>query len=274
MSGIVHALTGKDGKLITEMRLSDGYVNATKLVQAAGKKMNHWSSIKKTKEYLDAFAGQAGVAASSLVQQQHGKGADQATWVHPEVAVDIAAWCSVAFKIQVNRLVTRYLSGQITATESAEASKKAAEEIDVVDDMPAASHQLLRWNELTKAKSDTLKEVTDGKAHSAYWRTDDAINMGATGKTTKELRVTLQIKKGTPRDRMGAAMLGMIAFQEGMIDKALREAKQDKGDFLKDSEAIGVAETITNEALQFCKKTGGVDLPMLQYKAPGDLCDD
>ncbi len=93
--------------------------------------------------------------------------------------------------------------------------------------------------------------------------------MGCTGKTTKQLRVDLGIKKGgTPRDRMGAAMLGMIAYQEGTVQTALREAREDKGAFLKDWEAIGIAEVITEEAAQFCEKTKGFELPMLQYKPP------
>ena len=53
-----------------------------------------------------------------------------------------------------------------------------------------------------------------------------------------------------------------------MVDKALREAKDDKGDYPKDWEAIGVAEKITDEAEAFCKKTKGFELPMLQYKPP------
>lgn len=275
MTDLVHALRAKDGTLITEMRLSDGYVNATKMTKVAKKQVGHWLENRKTKEYLEAFADDIGKPIAFLVQRRHGLGSDQATWVHPEIAVDVAAWCCPAFKIQVNRLVVRYLTGQITRQESQAAAQATASVVDVIDDTPQVSPQLIQWNrqrddsrQLTKAKSDTLKEVTGGKAYSAYWRNNDAINKAATGKTTKELRVQLGIKKGTPRDRMGAPMLGMIAYQEGMVDKALREAKEDKGEFLKDWEAIGVAETVTDEAEAFCNRTKGFELPMLQYKPP------
>lgn len=201
-----------DGTLVTELRLSDGYVNATKMTKAAKKQLGHWLENRKTKEYLEAFADDIGKPISFFVQRQHGLGSDQATWVHPEIAVDIAAWCSNAFKIQVNRLVHRFLKGEITTEESRQAAQATAEVVDVIDDTPQVPPRLIQWNkqrddsrELTKAKSDTLREVTDGKAHSAYWRTNDAINKGATGKTTKELRVELGIKKkGTQSASFGA----------------------------------------------------------------------
>jgi hypothetical protein len=276
MAEIVHSLTGKDGKLITQMRLSDGYVNLTVMAKACNKKFNDYSRGKAAKEYLEVLSADTGSPVSALVQQQHGSGANQATWGHPEVAVDVAAWCSPVFKIQVNRLVTRYLSGQIKAAESQAAAAEVAAAVEVANDVPPVPPQLVQWNkqrddgrELTKAKSDVIKEVTGGKAYGAYWRINDAINMGCTGKTTKQLRVDLGIKKGgTPRDRMGAAMLGMIAYQEGTVQTALREAREDKGAFLKDWEAIGIAEVITEEAALFCEKTKGFELPMLQYKPP------
>ena len=120
MATLIHTLTNGDGKLITELRMEDGYINATKMAKAAGKKLSNWLQNKTTRDYLEGFSIEAGIAASMLVQQKHGKGDQQGTWVHPEIAVDVAAWCSVPFKIQVNRLVVRYLIGEISSSESAE----------------------------------------------------------------------------------------------------------------------------------------------------------
>ena len=265
----------KGRSLKIEVRQSDGYFNATLMCKSAGKLFADYSRLKATGRYHKRLSDVMGIHISSLVQQERGKGKDQNTWIHRKIAVHFAQWVSEDFGIWVGDLVERFLTGQVTTEQSKAAAQEISDAVEPAQELPQVSAQLIQWNrqrddsrELTKTKSDTLKEVTGGKAYSAYWRNNDAINKAATGKTTKELRVQLGIKKGTPRDRMGAPMLGMIAYQEGMVDKVLREAKEDKGDFLKDWEAIGVAETVTDEAEAFCKKTKGFELPMLQYKPP------
>ncbi len=259
----------KGRTLKVKIRESDGYFNATLMCQSAGKQMREYKRQKGTASYLARLSAIVGINTKDLVSETI---RSEGIWVHRKVAIHLAQWISEDFAIWVTDLVEKFITGQVTT----EQSQAAAAEVAAATARPEVPPQLIQWNkqrgdsrELTKAKSDALREVTNGKAHSAYWRTNDGINKGATGKTTKELRVELGIKKGgTPRDRMGAPMLGMIAYQEGMVDKALREAREDKGDFLKDWEAIGVAEKITDEAEAFCKKTKGFELPMLQYKPP------
>ena len=258
--------------LKVEIRQSDGFFNATLMCQSAGKRWGNYYDIDRTRLYLSRLSAITGITAKDLVSQTI---RSEGTWVHRKVAIHLAQWISPDFAVWVTDLVERYVTGQVTTEQSRAAAQEISEAVEPARDSPQIPAQLIQWNrqrddsrELTKTKSDTLKEVTGGKAYSAYWRNNDAINKAATGKTTKELRVQLGIKKGTPRDRMGAPMLGMIAYQEGMVDKVLREAKEDKGDFLKDWEAIGVAETVTDEAEAFCKKTKGFELPMLQYKPP------
>ncbi len=260
-----------------EIRQSDGYYDATLMCRSAGKLVADYTRTKGAASFKKRLSDVMGITISSLVQQERGKGKDQSTWVHRKIALHLAQWISDDFALWVTDLVEKFLTGQVTTEQSQAAAAEVAAAVDVVNDVPpTVPPQLVQWNnqrddgrELTKAKSDVIKEVTGGKAYGAYWRINDAINMGCTGKTTKQLRVDLGIKKGgTPRDRMGAAMLGMIAYQEGTVQTALREAREDKGAFLKDWEAIGIAEVITEEAAQFCEKTKGFELPMLQYKPP------
>jgi len=259
-----------------EIRQCDGYYNATLMCQSAGKLVADYTRTKGAASFKKRLSDVMSLSISSLVQQERGKGKDQSTWVHRKVALHLAQWISEDFAIWVSDLVEKFLTGQVTTEQSQAAASEVAAATQPATVPPTVPPQLVQWNkqrddgrELTKAKSDVIKEVTGGKAYGAYWRINDAINMGCTGKTTKQLRVDLGIKKGgTPRDRMGAAMLGMIAYQEGTVQTALREAREDKGAFLKDWEAIGIAEVITEEAAQFCEKTKGFELPMLQYKPP------
>ena len=61
------------------MRMEDGYINATKMAKAAGKKLSNWLQNKTTRDNLEGFSIEARIAASMLVQQKHGTGDQQGT---------------------------------------------------------------------------------------------------------------------------------------------------------------------------------------------------
>jgi hypothetical protein len=97
-----------------QRRQSDGFVNATAMCRAGGKRWNHYASNDRTREYICALAisvgaqipcaaAVAGFPASGI----HGlieviKGGQpelQGTWIHPRLAVDLARWISPAFAV-------------------------------------------------------------------------------------------------------------------------------------------------------------------------------
>lgn len=87
-----------------------GYVNATQMCQANGKLWGHYAARKSSKAYWKGLADDIWIPISSLIVQVDGYGDEQATWVHPEVAVDLAQWVSVPFKIWANRTLTGVVS--------------------------------------------------------------------------------------------------------------------------------------------------------------------
>ena len=99
----------------------DGYINATQMCKAANKKWYEYWRLPSTQEYLIALAEDLKIDvivnnpkrdnyASALVLTFRGGNSQQGTWVHPEVAVDLAAWISVEFRILVNRWVREWMS--------------------------------------------------------------------------------------------------------------------------------------------------------------------
>ena len=122
-SSFVESLFGDDGQMITQIRVSDGYVNATKMCQSAGKLWAHFSSLSGTKKFLEELSSNIGIAIEDLVISACG-GDHSGTWVHPDVAIELAGWCSVKFKVQVGQLVKRYMRGELTTEESKEVSQK------------------------------------------------------------------------------------------------------------------------------------------------------
>lgn len=98
-----------DGVIAVEMRQSDGYCNATKMCQAGGKVFSAYSRNAGTKEFLQALGSDVQICTSDLVKTGT---AQNHTWVHPRVAIDLAYWISPTFKLAVTDLVFKYYSSR------------------------------------------------------------------------------------------------------------------------------------------------------------------
>jgi hypothetical protein len=83
-----------------QRRESDGYVNATAMCQANGKRWRDYSINERTQAYIAALAADAGIPATGLAESIKGGRPDlQGTWIHPRLAVDLARWISPAFAV-------------------------------------------------------------------------------------------------------------------------------------------------------------------------------
>ena len=117
--GLVDALVGD--RVVTEMRASDGFVNATKMCKAGGKDMHDYLRLDSTSAFRDALSLEPGYLGLELVSTKRG-GRHSGTWVHPKVAIHLAMWISPAFAVAVTDLVERFLGGQVTTGESQQAA--------------------------------------------------------------------------------------------------------------------------------------------------------
>ena len=79
-------------------RTTDGYVNATAMCKANGKQWNDYWRTDRATAYLEALCTETGIPVSSLCLSLKG-GSHQGTWVHPQVAVDLARWISAPFAV-------------------------------------------------------------------------------------------------------------------------------------------------------------------------------
>jgi FAD/FMN-containing dehydrogenase len=84
-------------------RISDGYVNATAMCQAGGKKWNDYFRLARTQDYIAALAAVAGNPATGnaglILVIQGGQPHLQGTWIHPRLAIDLARWISAPFAV-------------------------------------------------------------------------------------------------------------------------------------------------------------------------------
>jgi hypothetical protein len=101
---------------IIEYRKSDSYVNATQLCKAGGKKFSHWYGLYTTKELISVLASDAGIPASLLVDIKKGNTTEfkQGTWIHPDLAIQLAQWISSKFALQVSYWIrTLFVKGKV-----------------------------------------------------------------------------------------------------------------------------------------------------------------
>jgi hypothetical protein len=100
---------------IIYQRPEDGFINATVMCQAAGKRWNDYSVLSTTRPFLDALSAETGIPVSGVVHTQ--KGGDvrtQGTWVHPQVAINLGQWCSPEFAVKVSQWVYDWMTGRGT----------------------------------------------------------------------------------------------------------------------------------------------------------------
>ena len=100
-----------DNGLIIPQRQSDGYINATAMCQVAGKLLADYMRLKTTEAFLEELAADMGIPISELIQSVKGGNGAQGTWVHPDVAVNLAQWLSPKFAVKVSRWVREWLAG-------------------------------------------------------------------------------------------------------------------------------------------------------------------
>jgi len=79
-------------------RTTDGYVNATAMCKANGKRWSDYRESDRCQQYLDALETETGISGFDLIQSSRG-GTGSLTMVHPQVAVDLARWISAPFAV-------------------------------------------------------------------------------------------------------------------------------------------------------------------------------
>jgi hypothetical protein len=97
-------------------RTTDGYVNATAMCKANGKQWSKYRESERCQTYLDALAETSEIRMFDLIESRQGQGGG--TWVHPQVAVDLARWISAPFAVWMDGWFLGELNRQATTPSS------------------------------------------------------------------------------------------------------------------------------------------------------------
>ncbi|MGL5877656.1 MAG: KilA-N domain-containing protein [Xenococcaceae cyanobacterium] len=84
-----------------------GYVNATQLCNANGKRLNNWSRLKRSNYFLETLSISTGIPVGRLLIGNESVGINETrgTWVHPDVAISIASWVSPEFEVWASQVL-------------------------------------------------------------------------------------------------------------------------------------------------------------------------
>jgi hypothetical protein len=96
-----------DGKEFSIPVRKDGYVNATLLCKASGKRIDNWMRLDSTKNLFSEFSNSLrseGVKSTDCLEGKYG-----GTFIHPDLAVQLAQWISPSFSLQVSRWIRELL---------------------------------------------------------------------------------------------------------------------------------------------------------------------
>lgn len=101
-----------DGEIVRQ-RAVDGYINATAMCKATGKKFNDYTRLKTTQDFLRELSSATGIPVAELIQTLMGGHPEtQGTWVHPDVAINLGQWCSPKFAVAVSQWVREWMTGK------------------------------------------------------------------------------------------------------------------------------------------------------------------
>ena len=96
-------------------RTSDGYVNATAMCKANDKRWGNYFQTDRATQYLEALSGSTGIPAHQLFETfETGPNEGRGTWVHPQVAVDLARWISAPFAVWMDGWFLEEVNGRVS----------------------------------------------------------------------------------------------------------------------------------------------------------------
>ena len=120
----------------------DGFINATAMCKAGGKRFNDWKSLESTKELINEIADVD--ISSELIHIKKG-GNDkkkQGSWIHPDLAVSLAQWISPKFSLKVSRWVREIaISGTVSGVE------KSSEQLVILQNTVKDQQKLIKEQE-------------------------------------------------------------------------------------------------------------------------------
>jgi len=199
--------------IFVEQRLTDGFINGTAMCVAHGKDISDWLKTDDTWELVVALADSLNLDALPIKDHKSGnsvftrvsasyptlivvkRGAPEAgggTWLHPDLAIQLAQWCNKSFALQVSKWVREWITSAHSPT-GLEMDKDRIAIRDEVKDVRrvALTNQVKSFLQKAGQYNPSSKETV-----IFFGRVHNEVNLVITGEKAIEMRARLESHLG------------------------------------------------------------------------------
>ena len=213
------------------LRPADGYINATKLCNQCNKLIGHYLENETTKAFLGALSADIGIPITGkggLIQIRRG-GNDksaQGTYVHPQVAINLAQWLSPEFAVLISKWVFEWMLAP-KVSKKKEPRQFNAEEIrwlkireSGVHDRKCFASAISRWIETNNIQGSKRKTIYADATNRVYYQ--------VTHLTPKELMDRPLLVLGSDEDIIRNRLTDPELLQVEIREKAFAKLMCDR----------------------------------------------
>ena len=237
-----------------EHREEDGYINVTNLCKAGGKQFKDWKRIQKTKAFLQVLSSTVDISTVELIKLNTGGNGQRHTWVHPQVAINIAQWISPKFDVNVSGWVYEIMmtgTVDITNTKSYKELRKENKTKDI------------KIQYLTKKYMKAQPRIKYDEQYVVYILTTKRMKKDRVYILGKATNLTNRLSTYNKSDEHevvyyqgcgGEETMGCVETMTFQYLKEYREQANRERFILPEKEEIKLFSDIINKSVEFFKK--------------------
>ena len=139
----------------TISRRQNGFINLTQMCQANGKRLDNWTRLKQTQDYIRILANSL---TSEVVYSE--EGVNGGTWGHPSLAINLARWISPEFAVWCDGHIFNLMSTGSTAI-ARQIPKTYSQALLEAAKLAEENERLEAQNILLEQQNECLSEAVD-----------------------------------------------------------------------------------------------------------------
>ena len=172
--------------VVVAQRQDNGFINGTAMCVAHSKDISDWLKTDDTWELVVALANDLGIKPKDrksgnsmytrvaatypdlVVVKRGSPETGGGTWIHPDLAIQLAQWCNKAFAIQVSRWVREWMltgSNPVHPLISPEFATLADEFFELIGQTHTLIH---RWSDFARRLNEEIKTVRKSSELQRY----------------------------------------------------------------------------------------------------------
>jgi hypothetical protein len=203
--GSLHLAIHEVNGIEVEQRMHDGFINATAMCSAYGKDLSNWLKTDETWDLAVELADQLGFQPNSSIRTNSDKTRVSATyptlvisrrgspengggtWIHPDLAIQIAQWCAPRFALQVSRWVREWMTSAYNPIQL----EADADRVAIRDDLGKVKRLELTDQVKSFLEKAGKYDLRNPKTRFYFTNAHDKLNKVITGETSKAMRLRL-----------------------------------------------------------------------------------